>query len=317
MVSERRPLDVVVVGGAYTDYVARGPRLPGKGEDVRGDVFHEFPGGKGFNQAVAAARLGARVAFVGCIGADARGDALAAALAREGVDTWHVLRTADAHTGAALIHVDQRGNNQILVATGANRCLTAQDVAAAAPVLTATNTLLVQLEVPLGAVEAAVVLAADAGARIVLDPAPPRRLPGEVLSLVDIIKPNATEAQALSGVAVHDRASAHQAADVLLKHGVRAVAVQAGDEGNLVVWREGTCFLPALEVERVDTTGAGDAFAASLAVLLAEGRSLEEAGPFANAAAALASTVLGAYPSMPHRDDVAALLARSDSSTCA
>src|SRR5436305_13526270 len=165
MTSDKRRWDIVVVGGAYTDYVARGPRLPDQGEDVRGDIFHEFPGGKGLNQAVAAARLGARVAFVGCIGADARGDALVAALTREGVDTWHVLRTADAQTGAALIHVDQRGDNQILVATGANRCLTAQDVAAAAPVLTATNTLLVQLEVPLGAVEAAVMLAADAGAR--------------------------------------------------------------------------------------------------------------------------------------------------------
>jgi ribokinase len=317
MASQHRPWEVVVVGGAYTDYVARGPRLPGKGEDVRGDIFHELPGGKGFNQAVAAARLGARVAFVGCIGSDARGDALAAALAQEGVDTGHVLRTDEVQTGAALIHVDERGDSQVLVATGANRCLTAQDVAAAAPVLTATKTMLVQLEVPLGAVEAAVLLAADAGARVVLDPAPPRVLADELLSLVDVLKPDATEAQALTGVAVRDRASAHEAAAVLLNRGVRVVAVQAGAEGNLLVWRQETCFLPALDVERVDTTGAGDAFPAALAVGLAEGRSMQEAGQCANAAAALATTVLGAYPSMPRREDVAALLARSRPSACA
>ena len=250
------------------------------------------------------------MAFVGCIGSDSRGDALATALAKESIDTWHVLRTAEVQTGAALIHVDQHGNRQILVASGSNACLTAQHVAAAAPALTSTKTLLVQLEVPLEAVEAAILLAADAGARVVLDPAPPTVLPDELLRLVDIIKPDAAEAEALTGVAVHDRTSAHRAAEALLDHGVRAVAVQAGDEGNLLAWREGTCFLPAVQVKRVDATGAGDAFAASLAVLLAEGRPLAEAGRFANAAAALATTVLGAYPSMPRRAVVEELLAR-------
>jgi ribokinase len=170
--------------------------------------------------------------------------------------------------------------------------------------------LLVQLEVPLEAVEAAVLLARDAGATVVLDPAPATALPDELLGLLDVIKPNAAEAEALTRVAVRDRASARQAAQVLLDHGVEVVAVQAASEGNLLVWGEGEHFLPELAVERVDTTGAGDAFAAALGVLLAEGRPLEEAGQFANAAAALATTVLGAQASLPRRAAVEALLAR-------
>lgn len=311
MPPERPAWDIVVVGGAYTDYVARGKRLPAKGEDVQGDVFRELPGGKGFNQAVAAARLGARVAFVGCVGSDARGDAIAATLAKEGINSWNLLRTADAPTGAALLQVDRDAQTQIMVALGANACLTAQDVATAARALTSTKILLVQLEVPLGAVEAAVLLAAETGVRLVLDPAPPVQLPRELLKLVDVIKPNAAEAEVLTGIAVHDRNSAQRAADELLGRGVRAVTIQAGKEGNLLAWREGACFFPWLQIKRVDTTGAGDAFAASLGVLLAEGRPLQEAARFANAAAAKATTVLGAYPSMPSRTDVEALLASS------
>jgi ribokinase len=196
-----------------------------------------------------------------------------------------VLRSAEAQTGAALIHLSQDSHKQILVAIGVNACLTAQDVAAAAPALTVAKALLVQLEVPLGAVEAAVLLAAEAGARVVLDPAPPRQLRDELLRLVDVLKPNAQEAEALTGIAVHDRASAHRAAETLLKRGVRALALQASNEGNLLVWREGSCFLPWLPVERVDTSGAGDAFAAGLA-----------------------TTVLGAYPSLPRRAAVETLL---------
>jgi ribokinase len=302
--------DIVVVGAAYTDCVARAPRLPGEGEDVRGDAFLQLPGGKGLNQAVAAARLGARVAFVGCVGADTRGDALVASLADEGIDTSYIRRSTTLQTGGALVHVDSNGNKQILVSPGANCSLTAEDVAAAAAALTTTAMLMVQLEIPLDAVEAAIVLAADADAKVLLDPAPPARLSDDVLRLVDVLKPNATEAEALTGIAVRDRASAQQAAEKLLDRGVRSVALQAGHEGNLVVSHDGACFVRWVPVERVDTTGAGDAFAAGLAVALLEGSSLCEAARFANAASALAITVLGAFPSMPRRQAVDDLLTR-------
>jgi len=301
--------DVVVVGGANTDYLARGPRLPTAGTGVEGEAFYVGPGGKGATQAVAAARLGARVALVARLGGDDRGDALLADLTAEGVDTRYVVRDPKVPTGVALLQVDARGAKQSLSVPGANRHLTVTDVQAAAA-LTATRVVLSQLEVPLEAVMAAVGRGRAAGARILLDPAPPLALPDELLRLVDTIKPNASEAEALTGVRVQDRSSARQAAARLLARGVGAVAVQAGEAGNLLVWHGGERWLPKVPVPNVDTTGAGDAFAAALAVAWAEGRTLEEAGPFASAAAALATTALGAQAALPRRDAVLKLLAQ-------
>jgi ribokinase len=301
--------DVVVVGGANTDYLVKGPRLPRAGETVEGDVFQEAPGGKGANQAVAAARLGARVTLLARLGTDRRGDEMAARLAEEAVDTRHLVRDAEAPTGVALVLVDREGEKQILTAPGANRRLTVGDVEAAAAIR-ATQILLAQLEVPLEAVTAAFRLAREAGARVVLDPAPAQWLSNEVLRLTDVIRSNAGEAEVLTGVRVEDRASARRAAEQLLLRGVGAVLVQAGSEGNLLVWPDGEAWLPKLPVEAVDATGAGDAFAGALAVLLAEGRSLEEAARFANAAAALSTTVLGAQGGLPRREAVLAALAR-------
>jgi ribokinase len=302
--------DVVVVGGVNTDYLARGPTLPTPGTGVEGDVFDVGPGGKGATQAVAAARLGARVALVARVGADDQGEALLSHMKREGVDTRYVVCDPQAPTGVALLQVDERGTKQSLSVPGANRHLTAADVQAAAAALSATKVVLSQLEVPLEAVVAGIRLGRAAGARILLDPAPPRPLPDELLRVVDVLKPNAFEAEALTGVRVEDRSSARQAAEHLLAHGVRAVAVQAGEDGNLLVWREGERWLPKVPVASVDSTGAGDAFAAALAVAWAEGRTLEEAGPFASAAAALATTALGAQAALPRRNAVLALLAQ-------
>jgi ribokinase len=301
--------DVVVVGGANTDYMVRGPRLPRPGETVQGDEFLEAPGGKGANQAVAAARLGARVAFIARVGADARGQAAIAQLQREGVDVRGVARDAHAFTGVALVMVDQRGEKQIFAAGGANVHFTPQDVRAAADTLRRARVVLTQLEVRLDAVTIAVQLAREAGVRVVLDPAPPQPLADELLRQVDLLKPDAREAEALTQIPVRDRASARAAANRLLERGVGAVAVQAGEEGDLIVWRGGERFLPRFPVKSVDATGAGDAFAAALAVALAEGRSLEEAGPFASAAAALTTTKLGAQAALPDRAAVMALLA--------
>jgi ribokinase len=300
--------DVVVVGSANTDFSVRGPKLPAAGETVGGEEFHEGAGGKGANQAVAAARLGARTALVARVGRDRRGDELLRGLAAEGVDLRHVAHDPDAPTGAAIIMVDRKGEKSILVAPGANGRMGAADVDAAAGMIQAARVVLCQLEIPLETVLTACRLARAAGARVVLDPAPARPVPDELLRLLDVIRPNASEAETLTGVKVRDRKSARRAADVLLGRGVGAVAVQAGDEGDLLVWGEGECWLPRFPVKSVDATGAGDAFAAGLAVMLAEGRPLNEAGPFASAAAALATTAVGAQSALPRRDAVLRLL---------
>jgi ribokinase len=301
--------DVVVVGSANTDFLIRGPKLPTAGETAQGEEYHEGAGGKGANQAVAAARLGARTAFVARVGRDRRGEELTRRLQAEGVDGRRVVQDPEAPTGAAIIMVDRRGEKAILVAPGANGRMSAADVDAAADLIRSARVVLCQLEIPLEAVTAACRLARADGARVLLDPAPARPLPDELLRLLDVIRPNAGEAETLTGVQVRDRASARQAAERLLARGVRAAAVQGGDEGNLLVWADGECWMPKLPVRSIDATGAGDAFAAGLAVMLAEGRPLSEAGPFANAAAALATTVVGAQDGLPRRAAVQSLLA--------
>lgn len=302
--------DVVVVGGVNYDYLVRGSTLPKLGDTVQGREFQEAPGGKGANQAVAAARLGAKVALVARIGQDERGERILDRLAAEGVDTTYVLRDEAAQTGVALVHVTEEGEKQILVAPGANAKLTPADVTQAIPVMQAAHVLLTQLEVPLESVEMAIRQAHAAGVCVILDPAPPQELPADWLPMLDLVKPNAREAESLTGVQVQGRDSARDAAYYLLERGVKAVAIQGGDRGNLLVWQEDEQWLPQIEVERVDATGAGDALAAALAVALAEGRPMTEAGPFANAAAALTTTKLGAQAALPRREAVLALVAQ-------
>jgi ribokinase len=301
--------DVVVVGKANVDYLARGPSLPGPGEGVNGDAFQEACGGKGANQAVGAARLGARVALVARIGGDARGDFVLSALRADGVDVAHVTRDPAQHTGIALCQVDAAGNKQILSAAGANAGLTAGHVREASEALAKCRVVLCQLGVPFEAFTEAVRLGRAAGALIVLDPAPGFPLADEVLAALDVVRPNAIEAEALTGICVSDRDSAREAARQLVRRGAKAAAVQAGRHGDVMIWSGGEEWLPRFEVQRVDATGAGDAFASALAVCLAEKRPLPEAGRFASAAAALATTRLGAQASLATRAQVEALLA--------
>jgi ribokinase len=302
-------LRIVVVGGINSDYLTRGPRLPGPGETLEGESFHEGPGGKGANQAVAAARLDVESVFVGRVGSDARGKALIEALRRERVDTTHVRIDAGAASGAAVIHVDERGEKQIFVAPGANARVGVDDVAAAADAFRGASVVLAQLEIPLDSVIAAARAARDAGARFVLDPAPARPLPDELLAMTEVIRPNAGEARTLTGIEVKDRASARAAADTLIRRGARVACVQAGAEGDLLVAGSEEFFLARLPVRSVDATGAGDAFAAALSVAIAEDWDWGRAGAFANAASALATTRLGAQDGLPSRGEVERLLA--------
>jgi len=300
---------IVVVGSANVDMIVRVPRLPARGETVLGDAFHTTPGGKGANQAVAARRAGADVAFVGCLGADALGDGLLRSLRDAGVDVSHVTRVPDAATGVALITVDPGGDNTIAVASGANAVLSPSHVERAAGAIAAADMLLLQLESPPDAVEAALGVAARGGTRAVLNPAPApaRALDRRLLGAVAALTPNRAEAARLAGVADDDPDAA---ATALLALGVGAAVVTLGADGALVATPGGRHHLPAFAVRAVDSTGAGDVFSGALAVALAEGRPVLDAARFANAAAALSVTRPGAQPSAPPRDEILELVHR-------
>jgi ribokinase len=318
--------DVIVVGGLNSDFLARGSSLPRPGETKDGDTFATGPGGKGANQAVAVARLGGRVAMIGMVGDDSRGEELIQRAGAEGVDVERIRRIGRMHTGAAVIHVDDGGRKQILAVPGANHGLTADDVRDALSAMASISAsvdvpsaarnfsravVLAQLEVRVECVEAAFRWARNAGAQTVFDPAPAIRLSDELLSLVDVIKPNSAEAEVLTGMSVSDRGSARAAARALLARGARAVAITAGDKGTLLVWKDGEHWLPRMKVKAVDATGAGDAFAGTLALYLARGCSLVDASTFANAAAALKTTKLGAQSGLPREPELREFLNRA------
>lgn len=301
-------LDVAVVGKANVDYLARAPRLPRPGEGVSGDLFQEAAGGKGANQAVGAARLGARAALVAVVGDDERGELVLAALRREQVDARFVTRERGEPTGVALCQIDGAGQKQMLSFVGANARLSAERVHAAAEVLGGCRVLLTQMGVPREALFAALRLAREAGAKVVLDAAPGLPADDALLGQVELVRPNRFEAEALTGVAVTDRASALRAARQLVERGAGAALVQAGAEGDVLLCGEGETWLPRFPVKCVDATGAGDAFSSALAVCIAQGLPLPEAGRFASACAALATSAFGAQASLPSRAAVDKLL---------
>lgn len=299
--------DVVVVGGIGTDYLGRGDDLPTPGRSIQGGELLVAPGGKGLNAAMAAARLGARVALVGCVGSDARGRGLIRTLRDGGVDTARVRREAGAETAATVVQVAGDGRKQTLGIPGANARLSPVDIRSAASVLSRARVVVAQLEPPLETIREAMAIASAAGIPVILDPAPPTDLPDDLLAGVEVLKPNAGEAESLTGIRPDDRRSARRAAERLLARGVRVAAVTA-DDGVLVRSADEEYWLPDLPVQVVDTTGAGDTFAGALAVALAEGHSLEDAVWFAHAAAALATTRLGACTALPDRAEVLRLL---------
>jgi ribokinase len=310
MVAVDTNLDVVVIGGMNTDFLVRGKALPKVGSTIDGEQFQEAPGGKGANQAVAAARLGASVALVGRVGSDERGRRIREKLRAEGVDAHQVSIDPTAATGVALVMVDAAGEKQIMTAPGANLHLTPQDIMRAGALIANARVVLLQLEVPLPAVETAVRLARAAGARVILDPAPPRQLSEDLLRDVHVIRPNAAEAEVLTGVEVIDERTARKAAHSLLHRGVGA-AVVAAPGGNLLASPDDERWLPHWEVQVIDATGAGDAFAAALAVCIAGGEALASAARFASAAAALKTTKLGAQAGLPRREEISRLLSQS------
>jgi ribokinase len=299
---------VTVVGSLNMDLVIRAPRIPQPGETIIGGELHTVPGGKGANQAVAAARLGARVSMVGRVGRDAFAGPLLDNLTATGVDHTFVTGDAEAATGVALIVVDDAGQNSIVVASGANMRLSPADVEAAEAAISAAQVVLLQLESPLETVTRAAEIARAHGVTVILNPAPARPLPAALLSLVDVLVPNESETALLSGVPVGNQAEAAAAAAALRAAGVGTLILTLGERGAMLA-REGEAALfPAFDVTPVDTTAAGDAFVGGLAVALAEGKALAEAVRWGNAAGALATTRLGAQPSLPSRQALETLL---------
>jgi ribokinase len=296
---------IAVVGSINLDLVVPVPHHPVPGETVLGGALAEYPGGKGANQAVAAARLGAAVSMVGMVGADRTGERLRAMLKREGVDVDRVLLEQGVASGRALIAVDERtGENSIIVSPGANSALASEHCAAAGALLRDASVTLLQQEVPVATVEAAARLAAGT---VLLNPAPSRPLSPGLLEMVDVLVPNRQELAALVGHPLPDLHAVADAARTL--RGPAAVVVTLGADGALLCEEGAVLVVPALPVTPVDTTAAGDAFCGALACALAEGQPLHEAVRLANATAALATTRHGAQPSLPTRDEVERLLA--------
>jgi ribokinase len=266
-----------------------------------GGEFVVAPGGKGANQAVAAARAGGEVTFIARVGRDMFGDKAVEGFEKDGIHAGFVFRDPKAPSGVALIFVAQDGENSIAVASGANGRLSPADVRKARKAIETAQILVMQLETPLETVATATELALKRNVQVILNPAPARPLPDDLLAKLTFITPNESEAELLTGIKVKDAASAGKAARGLLGKGVRNVVVTLGSKGALLATAESTQLIPGFKVEPVDTTAAGDVFNGALAVGLCEGKSLAEAVRFANAAGALSVTVMGAQPSAPTR----------------
>ena len=286
------------------DLVVKSARIPAVGETILGGDFIMVPGGKGANQAVAAAKLGAQVHLVARIGDDMFGQQSLDNFRKVGVNTQYVTQTEKAPSGVALIMVDDSGNNVIVVAPGANQRLCPEDVKKAESDIASSGAVVAQLEVPLETIGFAAQLAKSLRVPFILDPAPAQKLGPELLKMVDVLTPNETEAQILTGIEVVDEDSARGAAEDLLASGVGAVILTMGAQGFLLADSKRVEFVPAVKVDAVDATAAGDAFTGSLAVGLAQGQALFDAALFANRVAALSVTKMGAQPSMPTREAV-------------
>jgi ribokinase len=293
--------DILVVGSLNADLVVRAPRFPQPGETIRGEDLQVIPGGKGANQAVASARLGVSVSMLGCVGKDNFGDFLLENLKSNEVDS-QLIRRADSSTGTAIIVVDSDGQNSIVLSAGANGKVNEEDVKAAS--FSDYKLLLLQLEIPTSAVLAAARRAHENGLRVILNPAPARELPNDLISLADFLIPNESELSLLTGLPVNDMNSAEQAARALLGIGAKNVIVTLGSKGALIVTNEQVLHIDAYKVNVVDTTAAGDAFIGGFATAILQDKSLEEAVRYGCACGALATTKFGAQPSLPTKEEV-------------
>jgi len=295
---------IIVVGSSNTDMVIQANKFPVPGETLLGGKFFLFPGGKGANQAVAAARLGGLVTFIAKVGTDIFGEQALQQFKKEGIITDFIISDSSNPSGVALITVDAKGENTIVVAQGANGALTSEDIQKANKEFENTSLVLMQLEIPLDAVLHTAKLATQHGKKVILNPAPARQLPDSLLKELFIITPNESETETLLGIEITDMNAVHAAAKQLHDKGVAHVIITLGSEGAYLYNTEGGQHIPTTKVTPVDSTAAGDVFNGALAVAISEGKSLSEAIQFANRAAAISVTRMGAQASAPFRNEL-------------
>lgn len=292
------------VGSSNTDMVVKSGHLPNPGETVIGGHFFSFSGGKGANQAMAVVKLGGDVVFLAKVGNDAFGNSAVEGFKKEGIDVSHIITDSESHSGVALIMVDDSGENCISVASGANGKFTKGDIENASELIAKADFVLGQLEIPLEAVTALVEKAFASGVPMILNPAPAQPLSDELISKLYIITPNETEAELLTGVKVIDEATASKAAKILRENGAKLVIITMGAKGAFLLSDKEEILIPSIAVKAVDTTSAGDTFNGALTVALAEGMEIKAAIRFANQAAAISVTRMGAQNSQPYRSEI-------------
>ena len=288
-------MNIIVIGSINMDIVMKVPRLPQKGETLMAEDYMTVPGGKGANQAVAAARLGSNVTMVGALGEDAFGDTLLQRLQKENINTTGVRRTSSA-SGNALITVDNHGDNTILVYPGANHDVSTAWIEEQEKLIVQADWVMLQLEIPVNSVVTAIETAQKLGKKVLLNPAPAMTLPEDLYASIDLITPNETELRILSG-----KEKIREGAAWMIEKGVGCVIVTLGAEGSLGMTKDQEVSVPAYPVQPVDSTAAGDAFNAAVVIALSEGNNLKKSMAFANAAGALTTTVMGAQRSLPSR----------------
>lgn len=301
-------MGIMVIGSFMMDLVIGAKRAPESGETIIGNSFDRFPGGKGANQAVAAARLGASVAMAGKLGNDPFGQEMKAVLEQEGIDVGHVLTDAHAPTGVGSIVLDDNGQNRIIVVPGANLHFTPEETRELEPLIRQAQMLVMQLEMDISVVEQAAELARKYGVPCILNPAPVRTLSDELLRKITYLTPNETELALLTGVPADSLDNVKRGAQMLLDRGVGYVIVTLAEKGALIAGRDGFTIVEGFPVKPIDTVAAGDSFNGALAVELLRGASVPEAVRFANAVGALTVTRRGAIPSLPRREEVEAFL---------
>lgn len=301
---------VIVFGSFVVDLMGRAPHLPVPGETVKGSIFKLGPGGKGFNQGVAAHKAGADMIMVTKLGRDTFAEVALNTMRQLHMDSSHVFQTDQAETGAALIMVEEHSSqNAIVVVPGACNTITEEEVSSLSDLLSQSGYLLTQLETNGSAVEQLVDMAKAKGVKVILNPAPVQPISDSLLSRIDLITPNEVEAEILTGIPVTEEAKAGEAADWFMAKGVKAVMITLGSRGVYLATKEKRSLIPAFRVEAIDTTGAGDAFNGGLVAALAEGKNIWEAARFASALAALSVQRIGTTPSMPEREEIDRFLA--------
>ncbi|HTE28551.1 ribokinase [Flavitalea sp.] len=301
--------NILIVGSSNTDMVIKAGHLPVPGETILGGTFLMNPGGKGANAAVSAARLGANVVFICKTGNDVFGHQSIAIFKDAGIDVSHIVTDADNPSGVALITVDRDGENCIVVASGANATLSPGDLTGIEDLVASSAAVLMQLEIPLSTVQYVAALAFQKGVKVILNPAPACEIPDELLRYVSIITPNKTEAEMLTGIKVFDLQSAKSAAAALSSKGIATVIITMGSMGALVLHDNVYDHIPAVPVDSIDTTAAGDVFNGALAVALSEDKDIIQATRFACMAAAISVTKLGAQASAPSKQELEAFIA--------